>query len=129
MILHRGDAYRAPHSGACDFRDGLLDFEVHIVEAGGACRSHFPDGNLAAATDILRAKFVFEGPDVAGEPFLQFHIVCVAAKQGHCGVGVGVEKRWQDGEAVRLDAFVARGVIRHTDGLEALILNEDVSLD
>ncbi len=38
-------------------------------------------------------------PDLLREPLLQQHIVCIPPQQGHCGVGVGVDKAW-DGKPV-----------------------------
>ena len=85
-----------------------------------------PYGSLASPLDVFVGQRIFVGPDVVLKPLLEREVVCIAAKQGHCGMTMGVVEGRKDCKTLCLNDLSSRIVVRDTDLADYSPINEYV---
>ncbi len=104
----------AAESGVGGFLgDGVFEV-VHIDEGRGAGASHFQKREPGAPADEVAVDVVgFGREDEVVQPVLENHVIGDAAKQGHGGVGVGVDESGGEDRVGLID--LAGGVVAGFD--------------
>ena len=126
VVVHHGDSDAGADSERIDKPDGAIYSEIHVIEEYGTSADHFPDGSLAPPLDVFVGQRVFVGPDVVLKPLLEWEVVCIAAKQGHCGMTMGVVEGRKDCKTLCLNDLSSRIVVRDTDLADYSPINEYV---